>query len=135
MVRRKWEPPVLDDRFVNGRDRRYFKQLTDAYTQVAAMSDLGVISEDLLDEIQDRIERAAALIEADGATSALGGRRNRRIRPYVGELTKLMVDLVDAAVQHQAEALHNDVVVSVTLKELKERHAARAAGHREVSDW
>jgi hypothetical protein len=56
-------------------------------------------------------------------------------RPYIGELTALLVDLVDAAVEHQAAALYNDSVVTVTLKELEERHSARAAGHDEVADW
>ncbi len=132
---RKWKPPELDDRFVTSRDRRYFRQLTDAYEQVEAMAELGVVAPDLLDEIQARITRLAALIEADGATSALGGRRNRRIRPYIGELTRLLVDLVDAAVEHQAAALHNDAVVAVTLEELRDRQAAQAAGHDEVAEW
>lgn len=130
-----WQPPILNDRFVNGRDRRYYQRLTDAYAQVAAMADLGVVSPELHEEIQSRIYRVAALIEADGATSSLGGKRNRRIRPYIGELTDLLVDLVDAAVEHQAAALYNDTYVSVTLKELEERQRARATGHDEVADW
>ena len=134
-MRPNWRPPALDKRFVNSRDEQYYQRLVDAYTQVEAMVDLGVVADDLHREIQDRITRVAALIEADGATSSLGGRRNRRIRPYIGELTDLLVDLVDAAVEHQAAALYNDSVVSVTLQELKERHSARAAGHDEVADW
>lgn len=130
-----WQPPELDDRFVTGRDRRYYSQLTDAYEQVAAMAELDVIAPDLLHEIRKRISRIAALIEADGATSALGGRRNHRLRPYIGELTSLLVDLIDAAVEHQTAALFNDSVVSVTLKDLKERHEAQAAAHDEVADW
>ncbi|MDJ0961197.1 MAG: hypothetical protein QNJ88_11090 [Acidimicrobiia bacterium] len=131
----QWTPPPLDARFVNGRDRKYYQGLIDAYSQVAAMVDLGVVADDLHRAIQERITRVAALIEADGATSRLGGRRNRRIRPYIGELTDLLVDLVDAAVEHQAAALHNDSVVSVALEELRARHAARAAGHDEVAEW
>ena len=130
-----WKPPSLDARFVNGRDRSYYQRLVDAYTQVEAMVALGVVADDLHIAIQERITRVAALIQADGATSRLGGRRNRRIRPYIGELTDLMVDLVDAAVEHQAAALHNDALVMVTLEELKERQRARAAGHDEVAEW
>jgi len=132
---RYWEPPRLDDRFVTGRDRAYYRKLTDAYEQAEAMGDLGVVAEDLLVEIRRRIERIAALIEADGATSALGGQRNRRLRHYIGEFTALLVDLVDAAVEHQTAALYNDSYVAVTLKDLEERERARGAANDEVAEW
>ena len=128
-------PPELDPRFTTNRDRKHYKQLTDAYEQVVVMARLGGVDGDLVDDIRTRIARVAALIEADGATSALGGRRNRRLRPYIGKLRDLLVDLIDAAVEHQAAALHNDSVIAVTLQELREREEARAAGHDEVAGW
>ena len=132
---RRWQPPDLDPRYLTSRDRNYYRRLADAYEQVAKMSDLGLVAEDLLEEIRRRITRVAILIDADGTTTALGGRRSNRLRRYMGDLTDLMVDLVDAAVDHQTAALYNDSVVSVTLRELEQRHTARGAGHDEVADW
>ncbi len=129
------QPPELNPTFTTSRDRKHYKQLTDAYQQVVVMARLGVVDGDLVDDIRTRIARVAALIEADGATSSLGGRRSRRLRPYIGKLRDLLVDLIDAAVEHQAAALHNDSVIAVTLQELREREEARAAGHDEVAGW
>lgn len=119
---------------LSGSDRRLWQRLDAARNAMAEMHQSGIIDGDVVDAVDRRIERLAVLIRADSASVQLGGRKSTLLRDAIERLTDVMVQLIDAAVEHEAAVIDSEDVVPIRLSDLRDLLAARADGYREIRD-
>ena len=119
---------------LSASDRRLWQRLDGARDAMAEMHRSGIIDGDVVEAVDKRIQRLAVLIRADSASVQLGGRKSTLLRDGIERLTDVIVQLIDAAVEHEAAVIDSQDVVPIRLNDLRDLFAARAEGYREIKD-
>ena len=114
--------------------RPSYRRLMTAHEQAKSLVAEEIIDESVLEGIEERIAEVIRLLSADITNQELGGRPSARLRGQVDELTDLLVDLVDAALDRRTAALDSDDQAAAALREALGRMRAEERGYREIGE-
>ena len=117
---------------LSGKDRDLWSGLTEARDTVARMCDEGIVSEEVLGLVNGRFARLELLLRADVASLRLGGRKSDRLRAEIESFRDLLVELIDAAVEHQSALLDSVDIAPIVLAELTEWLRSHTQARREL---
>ena len=119
---------------LSGSDKSMWKRLDKAHEVLVRMHENGVIDSEVLDAVDGRVQRLSLLLQADNASVSIGGQRSEALRDEIDKLTVVLVQLIDAAVEHEAAAIDAEDYVPVQINDLREALQAQAKGMREIKD-
>ncbi|MBA3362689.1 MAG: hypothetical protein H0T94_14730 [Acidimicrobiia bacterium] len=114
--------------------RPEYRRLQTAHDQVTSLVTQGLIDENVMSGVDDRIKELIRLHDADVSNQELGGQPSRRLREQVDQLTDLLVGLADAALDRRSAALDSDDQAASSLREALGRMRAEERGYRELDE-
>jgi hypothetical protein len=126
------DPAELDLSPLDNDGQQLMGRLLESYRALTTLADEGMVDDDVLDDVGDRIRQLHLLMTVDHSTSRIGGRKSRRLHEQVTDLTELLVSLVDTAVDHQAASIAGDALLPVTLDDLRDAMRAATTGAEEI---
>jgi len=119
---------------LSGSDKTMWRRLEKAQEVLTRMFEGGIIDGAVVEAVDARTARLSLLLQADNASVSIGGSRSEALRDEIKKLSSVMVQLIDAAVEHEAAAIDAADYVPVQMADLRDALEAHAKGMREIKD-